>query len=158
MNTYLKRSLLSICLIAWMGITANAQAQESLNQTWQLTSGWMDQGELHFERIADPSAYKEWAQAFTFQDDGTILYQFLMPDGRGICGNGLLYIETATYKTNKRNTKMRLFLKGGHMMDDTFEYEVKYKILRFTETELVLKARKVKKAEVNSSFGLPSVG
>ena len=141
----------TICILAGINTPVLAQEKSGIQTAWMLTDGWFDQEELRFQRIENPNAFDGWAQTFIFGEDKNISYQLLMPDGRGICGNGLLYIESGSYKISKRNKRLRLRLTGGHMLYDQFEYDIKYKVIELTEEHLILRKRKTRKAEVNTA-------
>ena len=150
----------TICLFAGMSLSSFVFVQNAVTvqHTWMLTDGWMDQEELHFQRIKDPDAYAGWAQTFTFGENGSIGYRLMIPGGRGVCGNGLLYLDEGSYKISKQKKRMRISLTGGHMLYDQFEYEIKYKVILLTDDEMILRRKKVCKAEVKTGFGQEELG
>ena len=150
-----RANLLSCLLFVLLALPVALPAQQAdpLKHTWMLANGWLDQDTLRMVRIENPDTYNGWAQTFTFGENGALSYRLLLPEGRGVCGVGLLYVDEAAYKAGKRNKKLRFQVEGGHYAYDRFAYDVQYRILQLDDTEMVLRLRRVRKAEVVSEFG-----
>lgn len=144
----LKPNFLSWILLTVIAMPGALLAQRNapLMHTWKLTDGWLDQEEIHFARVDAPDDHDAWAQTFAFGENGEISYRLLLPKGRGVCGNGLLYLSEAVYKVSTRMKRLRLQVKGGHFGDDIFAYDVNYKVLRLDENEMILRRKRVRKA------------
>jgi hypothetical protein len=154
----LKRNALQWILLAGFTLPGILVAQHPLEDTWMLSSGWLDQDEIRFVRMDTTERHDGWAQTFSFEENGDITYRLLLPEGRGICGNGLLYISQASYKAGKRNKRLRLRIEGGHLMYDRFAYDLSYKILQLNDSELILRKKREHHAEVISEFGPELLG
>lgn len=115
-----------------------------LSDTWILESNNLEEDILIFSRNPNALASNGWGNAFIFDDLGNVHVKQLIPEGRGICGNGLLYLNTSTYRINKKQTKITLHLVGGHAVMDTFEYKKKYKVVALTDRHLILQKKRTK--------------
>lgn len=151
--------IIQVSFLSWIVLlglvlpgAAFAQRNAPLQHTWMLTSGGLDHEEMHFTRIDNPEQFEEWADTFAFDESGTLTYKLTLPGGRPICGNGLFYLDEASYHANRRNKRVRIRAQGGHFLYDTFTYDVTYKVLLLNETEMVLRRKRVREAVVSPEF------
>lgn len=135
-------------------LSAKNPPSQPLKATWLLSHGWLDSEIIEFDKVAYPEDFQDWGNAFIFGENDTLMHRMFIPDGRGICGNGLLYLTDGSFRINKRGTKMTLHVKGGHMVEDRFEYKIKYKILALTEHSLILKKKKALVQKTESEYAV----
>ncbi len=101
-----------------------------------------------------PSGFMD---VYTFGESRSLSYDLEIPEGMGICGNGLLYVEEASYKFRKKAGTLIMDITGGHLVEDSFRYKAKYKIEQLADASsyrlVLLKVkRKDIKADGQMSF------
>lgn len=87
---------------------------------------------------------------YTFEESSVLSYDLEIPEGMGICGNGLLYVEEASYKFRKKANTLVVDILGGHMVEDSFRYKAKYKVEALANNSYRLVLLKVKRKDIKT--------
>lgn len=92
---------------------------------------------------------------FTFDSARVLSHNLEVPDGMGICGNGLFYVDTASYKFRKKAGILVMDIVGGHLVENSFRYKAKYSLEPLTEGAYRLVLLKVKRKEIIQDGQMP---
>lgn len=96
---------------------------------------------------ANPTGFMS---VYTFGESRSLSYDLEIPEGMGICGNGLLYIEEASYKFRKKAGTLIMDITGGHLVEDSFRYKAKYKVEHIAGASYRLVLLKVKRKDIKA--------
>lgn len=87
---------------------------------------------------------------YTFGESRSLSYELEIPDEIGICGNGLLYIEEASYKFREKAGTLIMDITGGHLVENSFRYKAKYKVEQLADASYRLVLLKVKRKDIKA--------
>lgn len=87
---------------------------------------------------------------YTFGESRVLSYDLEIPEGMGICGNGLLYVEEASYKFREKAGTLIMDITGGHMVENSFRYKAKYKVEQLADASYRLVLLKVKRKDIKA--------
>ncbi len=104
------------------------------------------------ETVADSLG---WLEVYSFTETRDVTYELDIPDGMGICGNGMFYVEEADYTYRKRRGILSLRVIGGHMIQDSFRFQAKYDVEPVSDTEYRLVLRKVRQKIIKPEWQIP---
>ncbi len=110
--------------------------ESCLDKEWKKQDGWFTENAISFKTpVAKDTA--SMRDIFIFHKGGSFTHELKLPAGiGGICGNGLLYLNESTW--NMQDNILTIHMKGGHLVEDEFDYIVKYTITKMSKDELVL--------------------
>lgn len=109
-------------------VSLSTSYPESIEGEWLLTSELFDTL-LTFKRIEWSDSSIVFGKKFTFEGDKLKFDNF---NRVPTCGNGLLYIDSCAFQM--QDTNFTFYIKGGHMLESTFEYQAKF-ILRHKDVK-----------------------
>lgn len=117
------------------------QAQENIDTTllqreWFWERGWFSDDTVIF-RNPKRNDSKNIHSTILFSENGSLVYDLHVPKGVGICSNGLLYLEEASWTSDNSNGII-IYLKGGKMAESDFEYKIVYRIQEISKKRMVL--------------------
>lgn len=87
---------------------------------------------------------------YTFDSSRVLSYTLEVPDGMGICGNGLLYVEKASYKFREKAGTLIMDIAGGHLIENSFRYKAKYQVEQLADASYRLVLLKVKRKDIKA--------
>lgn len=129
--------------------TAFAQlpTKKELSQHWVMKKGWFGDETINLE-ILNKNKEKNIVELLIFNTNGVLKEELYNPQHVGMCGNGMLYFESATWRLD---TNTIVFdVKGGRFADSQFHYIMTYEITSAVNGKLVLKKTNVQLNEVKS--------
>ena len=117
--------------------------QSRLMKVWVMEDGNFPHDVIKFRSYDPQKDSIDFYTSYEFNTGGVINYNFHVPRGKGVCGNGLQYLSVTKW-TAKGNT-VRVYLKGGYFVAGTFEYDIVYRIEKISDNQLILKRKKTYK-------------
>lgn len=138
-----KRFLLAVMGFVLLTMPSGSIAQENsrtspadpirsaLCRQWIWQSGWFDKQPLVL-LLPDSAKHNDRTtySAVEFHGDRTFSHALHLQKGIGACGNGMLMLDQAAWSLT--GDTLELYVKGGHLAEDRFEYRVRYKVVRLT--------------------------
>ncbi|MEW6469077.1 MAG: hypothetical protein AB1458_09145 [Bacteroidota bacterium] len=136
-----------VALVAYLMFVTPVLAQSSSDicHDWVLKKGWFGEDQIVLEKL-DSLKAPEIAQVIRFSSPYTLSEYIYMRKNYGLCGNGMLYFESATWTL--KDGELYFDVKGGHFAQDKFHYKIVYTIDSWSGDKLVLKKKKVLLSEV----------
>lgn len=109
--------ILKILILSFITVmlAATGKAQSSKNSAllcreWVLEQGWFPDDTVSF-RSQKRNDSKHIYSTVQFLENGNLTYELHVPKGVGICGNGLLHLEEASWKPNDAQ-RLTVYLNG----------------------------------------------
>ena len=124
---------------------AQPATKKELSQNWVIKKGWFGDETISLE-ILNKEKQKDLIQLLIFNSDGVLKEELYNPQHWGMCGNGMLYFESATWRLD---TNAIVFdVKGGRFAESKFHYIMTYEITSTVNGKLVLKKTDVQLSEL----------
>ena len=145
MSVRLTFKILIPSLIAFM-LAAAGKAQSStgsalLCREWVLEQGWFPDDTVSF-RSQKRNDSKHIYSTVQFLENGNLTYELHAPKDVGLCGNGLLHLDEASWKPNDEQ-RLTMHLKGGRIAESKFEYKIIYQVRELSKSRMVLVKEKL---------------
>ena len=139
------RLTLLILLILHLSSFAQLVTKKELSQYWVVKKGWFGDETISLE-ILNKEKQKDLVELLIFNTDGVLKEELYNPQHWGMCGNGMLYFESATWRLD---TNAIVFdVKGGRFAENKFHYIMTYTITSAVNGNLVLKKTDVQLSEL----------
>lgn len=150
------RILLSGCFLVLLSTSLFAQTSSPFPGRYQLVGYLLQEDSLRLVRY-EPDSTQGYADVFTFTASDSVTHDFIVPDGLGVCGNGLFYLSAGQFRYKAMAGSLLLDLRGGHMVQDEFNYKARYQLRALDANTWLLVRKKVKKLAINPD-GQPTFG
>lgn len=141
----LKKLLLIFISIVSIQLSAQCLCSKALQSIWLIDSGAfpMDIVKLKLYNSSTDSSRNYQGYEFTKAQEVTTVRH--TTGNVAYCGNGVPYINEGTWSYKRKY--IRLKVKGGYYAEGTYAYDLKYKIIHFSNGELTLRIHKTYKNE-----------
>ncbi len=144
------------CFLALCFSSLFAQTASPFPGRYELVGYLLQEDSLRLVRFV-PDSVQRFADIFTFTASDSITHDFIVPEGMGVCGNGLLYLSAGHFRFKPQANTLLLTLEGGHLVQDQFLYKARYQLSPLDENTWLLVRKKVKKLALNTD-GQPTFG
>jgi hypothetical protein len=138
----------NIACVFFILISVFAAAQNpsvgEIARTWKIKKGWFGEENIVME-MADTAKENGIVQLYFFSAQGTITTSIFSKKNYGMCGNGMLYFDAASWKLDFKD--LVFDVKGGRFAESKFHYKMTYSISLLTKGMMVLRLVKTELKE-----------
>jgi hypothetical protein len=124
--------------------SAQTPSAADLIHNWKIKKGWFGDENIVFE-LADTAKEEGIVQLYNFSGNGRITTSLFSKKNYGMCGNGMLYFDAATWKLNFKDVIVDI--SGGRIAESKFHYKMTYSVSLLSKGMLVLKLEKTELKE-----------
>lgn len=116
------------------------KAKSDLVGKWIIKEGWFGNEEILLEKL-DEVEHQSLGTALVFEENNVLSQMLHNPGKLELGGMGKLYFNAATWKADKKEITFNI--NGGHVVSNTFHYNMSYTINSISKNKILLKKASV---------------